>query len=103
MSKVTIEVVAWVTRFVGGTGSQRRLFSEALDADPTVRGVLRAFGRRFPELADALWDRQSGDLAEHIEVLVNDRVLGIQHTLDSALADGDRVTLVGAYMGGVTQ
>ncbi len=100
MTNVTIEVVAWVTNFVGGTGTRRKLFSEAIDPDPTVRGVLRAFGRRFPELGGALWDPQSGDLAEHIEVLVNDQVLGIQHTLDSPLADGDRLTLLGAYMGG---
>ncbi len=100
MGEVTIEVVAWITKFVGGTGTQRKLFNEPLDPDPTVRGILRAFAQKFPELSAALWDAKTGGLAEHIEVLVNDAVLGVQHTLDSPLADGDRVTLVGAYMGG---
>jgi hypothetical protein len=33
-------------------------------------------------------------------VIVNDAVLGIDHTLDSRLRPGDRITLVGQYLGG---
>jgi hypothetical protein len=39
-------------------------------------------------------------LGEHIEVLVNDAVLGINHELDSPLGPRDRVMLLGQYMGG---
>jgi molybdopterin converting factor small subunit len=39
-------------------------------------------------------------LSEHIEVLVNDAVLGLTHTLDDPVRDGDRITLVGQYTGG---
>ncbi|MBI3076675.1 MAG: MoaD/ThiS family protein, partial [Deltaproteobacteria bacterium] len=45
-------------------------------------------------------DRASGELGEHIEVLVNDAVLGVAHALDSPLQDGDRITLLGQYLGG---
>ena len=31
---------------------------------------------------------------------MNDAVLGIAHELDSSLAPGDRITLLGQYMGG---
>ena len=53
---------------------------------------------RFPDLAAALW--HGDDLGEHIEVLVNDAVLGIKHTLDSALEPGDRLGLLAQFMGG---
>ena len=35
-----------------------------------------------------------------MELLVNDAVLGISHTLDSPLRPGDRISLVGQFMGG---
>jgi hypothetical protein len=34
------------------------------------------------------------------EVLVNDAVLGVGHTLDSPLRPDDRITLLGQFMGG---
>lgn len=95
---VPVEIVGWPTRFVGGDGAGRRLFDEPLPPGATVRQVLRALSARFPELAAALWHGE--ELGEHIEVLVNDAVLGIDHTLDSPLRPGDRVTLLAQFMGG---
>ena len=98
VATVPVEIVGWPTRFVGGDGSTRRLFDEPLTDGATVRSVLRGLSARFPELAAALWH---GDkLGEHIEVLVNDAVLDIDHTLDSRLAPGDRITLLAQFMGG---
>ena len=96
--RVRIEVVTWVTKLTGGDGTQRQQFDEPVATGATVRSVLRQFSLRFPQLHEALWDRQSEDLAEHIEVLVNDTVLGISHTLDSEVKDGDRISLVGAFI-----
>lgn len=64
----------------------------------TVRSLLKGLSARFPELDEALW--HGADLGEHIEVLVNDAVLGIAHDLDSKLQPGDRVTLLAQFMGG---
>jgi molybdopterin converting factor small subunit len=98
--QVEIEVVAWVTKFVGGDGSGRKVYYEPLRPDDTVRRVLRRLSGRFPALHKALWDAQSGDLGEHIEVLINDAVLEITHTLDSPVQSGDRLALIGQYLGG---
>lgn len=98
--KVTVEAVAWVTRFVGGDGSRRHVFREVARPGDTVRAVLHGLSGRFPALHDALWDRRTGELGEHIEVLVNDAVLGVAHSLDSEVRDGDRITLIGQYVGG---
>jgi hypothetical protein len=91
-------VLSWVTKLIGGDGTGRRLLEEPWTPHSTVRGALAAVSARFPELRAALWN--GAELGEHIEVLVNDAVLGIDHTLDSALLPGDRITLVGQYMGG---
>jgi molybdopterin converting factor small subunit len=95
---VPVEVVSWVTKFVGGDGSGRRVFEEPLVPGTTVRSALRALSARFPELERALWNGQQ--LGEHIEVLVNDAVLDVHHTIDSPLKPGDRIALLGQYMGG---
>jgi molybdopterin converting factor small subunit len=97
---VQIDTVAWVTRFVGGNGSDRISFELAIEPSDTVRTMLRRLSERFPQLQYALWDAESGELGEHIEVVVNGAVLGVRHGLDSVLQDGDRILLFGQYMGG---
>jgi molybdopterin converting factor small subunit len=94
----SVEIIGWPTRFIGGDGATRRVFEEAVSPSATVRSVLKALSVRFPELDAALW--HGTDLGEHIEILVNDAVLGIDHTLDSPLEPGDRVTLLAQFMGG---
>ena len=39
--QVEIEVVAWITKFVGGDGSTRKVYHEPLRDGDTVRKVLR--------------------------------------------------------------
>ena len=95
---VPVECAGWVTRFIGGNGGGRRIFDEPLTEPATVRSLLRGLTNRYPELAEALW--HGNDLGEHIEVLVDDAVLGIDHTIDSRLGPRDRITLIGQYLGG---
>ena len=97
---IRVDTMAWVTRFVGGNGSDRVSFDLAIEPGDTVRSVLRRLSDRFPQLQYALWDPGSGELGEHIEVVVNGAILGVRHGLDSELKDGDRILLFGQYMGG---
>ncbi len=96
--QVDVEVVSWVTKFTGGDGTGRQVFAEPLAEGATVRSVLTGLSGRFPELRAALW--HGAEIGEHIEVLVNDAVLGISHELDSKVRAGDHITLLGQYMGG---
>ncbi len=98
--QVEIEVVAWVTKFVGGDGSNRKVYHQPIEEGDTVRTVLRRLSKGYPQLHKALWDPGTGDLGEHIEVLVNDAVLGVSHTLDSEAQAGDHYALIGQYLGG---
>ena len=45
-------------------------------------------------------ERDHTELGSHIEVLVNDEVLGVSYELDSPLTGGERITLLGQFMGG---
>jgi molybdopterin converting factor small subunit len=76
------------------------MFDETIAPGATVRTVLLGLSDRYPTLREVLWDPASHDLAEHIEILVNDAILGITHSLDSPVRDGDRITLLGQHAGG---
>ena len=95
---VPIEVISWVNKYVGGDGTGRCIIDEPVTNGATVRSTLRGLTRRFPDLEGALW--HGDEIGEHIEVLVNDAVLGVSHTLDSTVTPRDRITLLGQYMGG---
>lgn len=96
----TIEVTTWVTKHVGGDGSGSKIFTEAFAPGETVRQVLRRFSQRHPELDAALWSPDHAELGEHLEVVINDAVLGVTHELDTPLEGGERITLLGQFMGG---
>lgn len=97
---VHFELIAWATVFVGGDGSERKEFEEPLLPGDTVLKALKRLSARFSELDGALWHGGTDKLGEHIEIAVNDAVLGIRHNLDSEIKDGDTIILMGQYMGG---
>ena len=98
---VRVEVISWVNKLVGGPGTGEQVVDVVVPRGATVRTVLRAVSDRFPELDRALWDpARPRELGDNIEVLVGNAVLGVSHDLDSEVLEGERVTLLGQYMGG---
>jgi hypothetical protein len=98
---VPVEVLSWVNRLVGGPGTGQVTVDTVVPRGSKVRDVLRALSDRFPELGSALWDpTRPRELGDNIEVLVNNAVLGLTHELDSEVLDGERLLLLGQYMGG---
>jgi molybdopterin converting factor small subunit len=101
--RVRVEVLSWVNRLVGGPGTGEVTLTEEAPRGATVRSVLRQVGERNPALAGALWDpKSSREIGDNIEVMVNNAVLGVGHDLDSELLDGDRIMLLGQYIGGAS-
>lgn len=99
--RVPVEVLSWVNRFVGGPGTGEVTVTAEVEPGSTVRAVLRRLTDGHPELGRALWDPdRPRELGDHIEVMVNNAVLGVTHDLDSELLPGDRILLLGQYMGG---
>jgi molybdopterin converting factor small subunit len=98
--QVRVELMAWATVFVGGDGSNHKdLAVDAFSGD-TVRTVLKRLTAQHPDLDKALWHEGTNALSEHLEIAVNDALLGIRHTLDSEVKAGDKILIMGQYMGG---
>ena len=97
---VRVEVISWVNQFVGGPGTGSVELEETVQPGETVGDLLHRLSARHARLREALWDPDTGALGPHLEVIVNDAVLGIEHELDSPLRPGDRVALLGQYIGG---
>jgi len=95
-----IEVTTWVTKHVGGDGTGSKVFDETIGRGDTPRTLLRRFTARFPDLDAALWSPNHSELGPHIEVLINDAVLGVAYDLDTPLVGDERITLLGQFMGG---
>lgn len=99
--KVKIEAISWITKFVGGDGTERINFVEDAKRGDTIRTVLKKLSARYPDLRGALWDPDNPkEIGEHIEIIINDAFLGVDRTLDSEVKEGDRISLIGQYMGG---
>jgi len=98
--QVRVELMAWATMFVGGDGNNHKYVD--VDAFPgnTVRTVLKRLTARHADLDKALWHEGTNALSEHLEIAVNDALLGIRHTLDSEVKAGDKILIMGQYMGG---
>ena len=97
---VRLEFISWASTFVGGDGNERKFFDEQVPVGATLRDVLKKMSRRYRSLDEALWHNGSGELAEHLEIAINDALMGIHHTLDSEMKEGDLILLMGQYMGG---
>ena len=98
---VHVEAIAWVRTFLGGPASGTQEFEEAASQGDTVRDVLKAFSARYPQLDHALWDENArNEIGTHIEIIVNDTIMGGDYTLESPVSPGDQIILTGQYIGG---
>ena len=98
---VEVEAIAWVRTFLGGPAEGEQTFEEQAASGDTVRDVLRGLSRRYPKLHEALWDSEAPqEIGTHIEVIVNNTILGNDYTLESHVGPGDQIILAGQYVGG---
>ena len=97
---VQVETLSWVHSLVDGPQEGSRFFQEEARPGDRVRDVLRRLSDRFPRLAEALWDPATGEIGSHIEIIVNDTILGVAYELDSPVKSGDSILLAGQYIGG---
>lgn len=73
--------------------------AELVVAAPTVRGALEEIEGRHPALYRSLCD-ETGALRRHIGLFVNKEHVREREGLDTALAPGDKVTILPAVSGG---
>ena len=98
---VKVEVIAWVRTFLDGPADGAQSFQEQASPGDTLRDVLKNLSQRFPKLDHALWDEHDrSEIGPHIEIIVNETILGADYHLDSPLNPGDEIVLTGQYIGG---
>jgi molybdopterin converting factor small subunit len=98
---VKVEAIAWVRTFLGGPAEGAQVFDEQARAGETVRDVLAGLSRRYPKLHEALWDPNAPkEIGSHVEVIVNNTILGNDYDLNSPVSPGDEIVLTGQYIGG---
>ena len=98
MFDVDVEVVSFVNKLVGGPGTGNVELVELAYPGDTVRAVLERISERYPALREVLWE--GGQIGGHIDVIINDAILGVHQRLDDELRPGDRITLRGRPKGG---
>ena len=97
---VQIEVTTWVTKHVGGDGSGTRMFDEPFTPGDTVRTSSAASRDAFPS-----WMPPSGTPTTPISANPSrwsstTPCWASTMSLDSPLEGGERITLLGQFMGG---
>ena len=98
---VSVEVIAWVRTFIDGPASGTHEFQESAKEGDTIRDVLKALSARYPKLDQALWDENARDeIGTHIEIIVNDTIMGNDYTLETPVDSGYQIILTGQYIGG---
>src|SRR2546425_954185 len=95
---IPVEVASWVTKFVGGDGTGRRVLEEPLTPGATVRSVLAGLSSRYPELAAPLWPGRA--LGDPMGGPVNAAVRGSAPSLVSPLKPGAGIPPPAHFMGG---
>ena len=89
---VTVFIPAPLRAYTGGAAELR------LEA-PTVRAVLAELERTNPPLYRSVCD-DTGAVRRHVNVFVNSSHVRDREGLDTALAPGDKVTILPAVSGG---
>jgi molybdopterin converting factor small subunit len=101
-NELTLEFHGFLAERLSALGRRRgtrTLVAVPLDSGSSVANVLnRLVGT--DERYGLLFDTQAQLLPEHVEVVLNDRVLDLQGGLDAVLHPGDTLTFLPAHAGG---
>lgn len=101
MPTVRLEVVSWLTRAFDSTESTRLVREERVEAGSTVRDLFDRLAAENPVFAEYVFDREKQEITGHVSVIFNDRILELLNGLDTETKDGDTVTLIPAFAGGL--
>jgi molybdopterin converting factor small subunit len=99
---VTLEVRGFLADRLAALGERRgtrTLIAASCQRGEPVSDLLTRLTRDDARL-DLLFDPAAGRFPEHVEVVLNDRLLDLQGGLDAALSPGDVLTFLPAHAGG---
>ena len=103
-SAITLEFHGFLAERLAALGRRRgtrTLVAVPMDGRTSVAAVL-TFLVGLDARYGLLFDAQAQVLPEHVEVVLNDRVLDLQGGLDAVLQPGDTLTFLPAHAGGLS-
>jgi molybdopterin converting factor small subunit len=102
VAAITLElhgILADRLRALGATRGTRTIISVPFEPNATVARLLRRLVESDERYA-LLFDAPAERLPEHVEVVLNERVLDLQGGLSAVLKPGDVLTFIPAHAGG---
>ena len=102
-SAITLEFHGFLAERLAALGRRRgtrTLVAVPLEGSTSVANVLNHLVG-IDERYALLYDAHAQLLPEHVEVVLNDRVLDLQGGLDAVLHPGDTLTFLPAHAGGI--
>jgi molybdopterin converting factor small subunit len=100
MAKVRIEVIPWLSHALDPGKSGRYVATEELTAGRTLRDLLCQLAGKHRAFAELIFDTDRQQIREHVNIVVNDRLLDLAGGLHMELEDGSTVSFLPAYTGG---
>ena len=104
MNRVTIELWLWLGKELGSDfeslSEMRSKKEEEVEEGTTIRQLLDDLARRYPPIAQKVFDLKESRLYPHVVLNYNDRVISPYIVHGQVLKDGDRITILPMYVGG---
>jgi molybdopterin converting factor small subunit len=104
MNRVTIELWLWLGNELGkdfeSPSKMRSVREETVENGTTIWQLLQDLARRYPPIAEKIFDIKERRIYPHVVVNYNDRVINPHIVHDQVLRDGDKITIFPIYAGG---
>lgn len=97
---VRLEIVPWLTEEFGQRGTGRLVLEEPIEGPMRLGDYLASLAGRHPAIGAALVDLDARELFEHVNVVLNDVLVGSHAVLDEPVQAGDSVVFLPAFSGG---
>ncbi len=104
MNHVTVEIWLWLGKELGedfkSLSEMRSLKKESVEEGTTIHQLLDSLARRYPPIAQNIFDPKVKEVYPHVVVNYNDQVISPYIVREQVLRDGDKITVLPVYMGG---
>ena len=99
-----IELWLWMGEEIGkdfqSASEMRSIREEKVKKGTTIRHLLDQLAKRYPPIAEKIFNLNDKKIFPHVVVTYNDRVISPYIVHDQVLGDGDKITILPMYMGG---
>ena len=104
MNHVTVEIWLWLSKELGedfkSLSEMRSLKEESVEESTTIHQLLDSLARRYPPIAQNIFDPKVKEVYPHMVVNYNDQVISPHVVHEQVLRDGDKITIFPVYVGG---